>query len=357
MKRFIVLIAAITAAGCVDTLVGPDPTTTPAGLFDIVWADFDRNYAAFGLKQLDWDDVRRRYAPQAAAAPSVDALAPIIGAMFRELHDPHVDLLLPNRKYYSSVDLGAVKTYFSPPAILGNYVPGSVMTPSRNIRYGKLASDVGWIWIGSFGGDGWASEIDDVLKALGNVSAVIIDVRNNGGGSTNNSEPIAARFFDEERVFSYFQYRNGPGHDDFTEVRSRTITPAGTHFGGRVVVLTNRRCVSATEGFVLAMKVQPGVQLVGDTTAGGFGNPLTRELPNGWVYRLPQWIQYDANHRVLEDVGIAPDVVVRITAADSVAGKDPQLEKALAMARGQGVPASLRKLLLVPARNRSGHID
>lgn len=333
MKRLRVVGAAllVVGIGCVDRLVGSDPPLTPSAVFDLVWSDFDRNYAMFGVKRVDWDAVRATYQPQAAAARTVADVAPIIGAMFRELHDLHVNLFLPSGKIYSSVE-SVAPTYFNPPAILSNYVPSSTMTPSRSIRYGKLAPDIGWIWVASFAGKDLASEVDAAIDALGGVAGIVIDVRNNGGGSTNNSAPIAGRFIDERRIFSYVRYRNGPAHDDLAEMRALETEPS-RRFAGRVVVLINRRCASATESFALSMKSQPGVILVGDTTAGAMGNPMMRELANGWTYRLPQWVQYDADKTLMEDLGVIPHVVVKMTSADSAAGKDPQLERALALAR------------------------
>jgi carboxyl-terminal processing protease len=326
------ILAMVIAGGCVDALVGGNPSDTPATVFDRVWADFDRNYSFFEYKNIDWDAVHAKYAGKAQAAKSLNALAPVIGEMFRELNDVHVDLVTPSVVYHS-VDFASTHTFFSAPTILKNYVPSSTMTPSHNIRYGKLASDVGWIWIASFGGDEWGDEIDEAIAGLGNVSGLVIDVRNNGGGSTRNSEPIANRFVTEERVFTYVQYRNGPRHSDFTELASRSVRPMGKGFAGKVAVLLNRGCASATESFLLGVKTNPTIVLVGDTSIGGMGNPMTRELPNNWAYRLPQWIQYDANLRILENIGIAPDVVVPMTAADSAAGRDLQLERALALVR------------------------
>ena len=324
-------VLAVTSA-CIDTLVGSDPSDAPAAVFDRVWADFDRNYSFFEYKGIDWNAVRAKYQSRAQAAATLNELAPVIGDMFKELNDVHVDLVTPLR-VYTSVDYASTHTYFSAQTILKNYVPGSTMTPSRNIRYGRLSSDVGWIWIASFGGDRWADEIDLAIDALGNVSGLVIDVRNNGGGSTSNSEPIANRFVTEERIFTYVRYRNGPSHSDFTEPRARRVKPEGKRFSGKIVVLLNRGCASATESFLLGVKTNAAVTLVGDTSIGGMGNPMTRELPNRWAYRLPQWVQYDADMQILENIGIAPHVVVKMTAADSAAGRDLQLERALALAR------------------------
>jgi hypothetical protein len=328
----VLLAGALVATSCVDLLVGGDPDDSPEAVFERVWSDFDRNYSFFEYKGIDWNAVHEKYAPQARAAQSLDALAPIIGAMFTELNDLHVDLTTSS-KIYPSVDFTAVHTFWSPATILKSYVPVSTMTASKNIRYGKLSNDVGWIWIASFAGNGWAGEIDEALDGLAGVTGLVIDVRDNGGGSTDNSEPIAGRFVPERRVSSYYRYRNGPRHSDFTQLYERYVTPATRQFTGKIVVLMNRRCASATENFLFDMRANAAITLVGDTSAGAMGNPMTRELPKGWLYRLPQWIEYDANQRILENIGIAPDVVVKLTAADSTAGRDLQLERALALAR------------------------
>jgi carboxyl-terminal processing protease len=334
LARLLLSSVLVAGAGCLDRVVGTDPSSSPSALFDIVWNDFDRNYAMFGVKDLDWNEVYARHKPAADSATTAEQVAVVIGRMFTELNDQHVDLMVGS-KVYRSVDFSTIHTYFSFSAIRAAYVPTSSLTAGEKIRYGRISPDVGWIWIPSFAGNPWPDEVDEALRALSGVTAIIIDVRNNGGGSTRNSGPIAGRFVDAERVFAYFQYRNGPRHEDLTELRATTVRPAGLRFTGKVVVLTNRKCASATESFVLSLRVQPGIVFVGDTTAGALGNPLTRELPNGWEYRLPQWIQFDAALRAVENIGIAPDVVVKYSAADSLAGRDPQLERALAIAQGK----------------------
>ena len=60
------LCALALAAACVDTLVGRNPADTPAGVFDVVWKDFDRNYSFFEVKHVDWHAAYQRYAPRRA---------------------------------------------------------------------------------------------------------------------------------------------------------------------------------------------------------------------------------------------------------------------------------------------------
>ena len=81
------------------------------------------------------------------------------------------------------------------------------------------------------------------------------------------------------------------------------------------------------------MQVLPSVTIVGDTTGGGVGNPVFRELPNGWTYRLSTETDADAQGRIMEGVGVFPDVPVPTTAADSANGIDRILEKGIDIIR------------------------
>lgn len=96
-----------------------------------------------------------------------------------------------------------------------------------------------------------------------------------------------------------------------------------------MAVLTNRGVYSAAEDFVLAMRALPQVRTVGDTTGGGSGNPIARELPNGWVLHVPRWQVWAADGTFFEGVGLAPDLPVQMTDADRARGRDTILERAL----------------------------
>ena len=99
--------------------------------------------------------------------------------------------------------------------IFSKYVPSSFTTTGGHIHGGIVAPGVGYVRIASFLGDGWAGEMDDVLAKLGSVTTVIVDVRDNSGGSKTTGTEIAGRFADRERTFGYVRLRNGPRHGDF----------------------------------------------------------------------------------------------------------------------------------------------
>lgn len=80
------------------------------------------------------------------------------------------------------------------------------------------------------------------------------------------------------------------------------------------------------------MKARGDVATVGDTTGGGSGNPVMRELANGWTYRISRWQLFDAVREPFpEGVGLAPDVPVILDSAEPA--REEILERALAELR------------------------
>jgi C-terminal processing protease CtpA/Prc len=77
------------------------------------------------------------------------------------------------------------------------------------------------------------------------------------------------------------------------------------------------------------MRELPNAIIVGDTTGGGTGNPVMRELPNGWNFRLSTAYAETADNMLVDGKGIIPDVIVQTSVADSIAGLDRIIEKGL----------------------------
>lgn len=334
--RGIVMTLLVLAAACGEWVVGPEPSLEPARIFQTLWQDFDAHYSFFELRGINWDSLYTVYEPQAARARNDEELFGALAGLLAELDDVHVILNTGPRTYHYEP---TVERAFDPQLVFDRFVRNGEHAPRGWIDYGRCAADstIGYLWISSFTGNGWGSEIDTVLASLGDVRALIIDVRNNGGGDSENAREIAARFADRERTFGYTRYRNGPRHSDFTDYIPQTIAPGGAHhFAGPVIVLTNRAVYSAAEEFVLAMRVLPSVTVLGDTTGGASGNPLVRELPNGWTYQISQWIEYTPERTTFEEVGLAPDVVVQGSREAIDRGFDRVLVAAVRRVMGAG---------------------
>jgi C-terminal processing protease CtpA/Prc len=184
------------------------------------------------------------------------------------------------------------------------------------------------VFVPSFVGE-FGSEFDLVLRSLAGARALVIDIRDNGGGNEANGDAIASRLTRETRTYQLTRYRNGPRHTDFTSELEKKLRPSGSRFDGPVALLTNRYNGSAAEDFVTMMRVIPTVFTVGDTTLGNASNPLHRELPNGWLMTIPQSVQMTPDRFVIEGLGLPPTFAVMQDTADTSAGTDTILAFAL----------------------------
>jgi hypothetical protein len=91
----------------------------------------------------------------------------------------------------------------------------------------------------------------------------------------------------------------------------------------------NHGLFSAAETFVLAMRTRPDVTFVGDSTGGGSGNPIPRELPNRWVLWVSRWQVTTPGGSWYEGIGLAPDVLESVSEQDLARARDPILERAI----------------------------
>ncbi len=163
---------------------------------------------------------------------------------------------------------------------------------------------------------------------MSRIIGIIIDVRSNGGGNSDNADIIISRFNDQERLFLSERRRIGDRDEFGPWISATTKVHKGTRFTKPVIVLTNRRCFSTTEWFIAGMRTMPHVTIMGDTTGGGSGNPLFKELSNGWKMRtsntqkdLPEGGDY-------QFIGLFPDVPLWINETDSLLGNDTILQSA-----------------------------
>lgn len=339
LKTLAFCLVGLTAlAGCTETWIGEDMAVDPVEMFDQVWEDLDLRYSHFILKpDVDWQALREEYRPRAAAAKNNQELFDAICDMFVELKDGHVNLMAPNDTCSYNGWYQPYPHNYEPLRIQTQYLTtGPHQLAGRRIEYGMLRDNIGYIHLASFAGSGWADDIDVALQNLKDMKALVLDVRDNGGGSSQSGEQIAGRFTTGSYKYGRYQYRNGPAHDDFTAEADLMVKPAGNeHFSGPIALLTNRRCYSACESFTLAMRELPQVVSFGDTTGGGLGNPVFRELPNGWLYRFPVWIETTTDGERLEGKGIPPDVPVTFTTDDFVLGFDTIMRAAIRHLRGQ----------------------
>lgn len=299
---------------------------TPQGNFEALWTIIDEQYCYLDYKGIDWDSVHDVYAPLISSNMSSTALFEVLGNMLAVLKDGHVNL-------YSSSNTARYWSWFEDyprnfnESIIEDYL-GTDYRIAGGIKYKILDDNVGYMYYESFSdgiGDG---NLDAILDYFSICNGIIIDVRNNGGGSLSYSSLLAARFTNEEVLTGYIMYKTGKGHSDFSDPYPITLEPSGSiRWQKNTVVLTNRHSYSATNDFVNSMSVLPNITIIGDKTGGGSGLPFTSELPNGWGVRFSACPHLNVNKEHTE-FGIDPDEWVDMDETDEANGIDTIIERA-----------------------------
>ena len=322
----------------VSFVAQPASASSPETNFETLWKEFDTRYSFFEIKHINWDSPHTVYRAQVTSTTTDAQLFQIMSSMLSNLKDGHVSLTSSVGTYAYTGWYSQYPTNFPGTTAVARYLSVDYGTTAGGyLRYGKIADSVGYLYIGpNLNGDPtlWSQSIDAIINTLKDCKGLIVDIRNNGGGTDGLGNIVAGRFADQLRVYSFVRWRSGPSHSDFTDYQAETIEPQGPRqFTKPVALLTNRRCFSSAEGTILMMKALPNVTVIGDTTGGGSANPITLTLPNGWSYRVSRWIQYTAQKTVFEGTGLPPNIPLWISPADAVAGRDAILERAIQFLR------------------------
>lgn len=164
--------------------------------------------------------------------------------------------------------------------------------------------------------------------------AIILDMRNNGGGSGWLADQMAAYFFDEAFVLGntgrYDEDIDGFYFDPDWEDQF-ILAPEQMRYRGEVVVLVGPNCASACEFFSYNMTVDDRATVIGQyPTAGAGGGVQDYFMPEGLRFRMTvsRAVDMDGNIHI-EGIGVVPDIRVPVTAETLLSSGDPVLEAAI----------------------------
>jgi hypothetical protein len=304
--------------------------TDPQNNFKIFWNDFNANYPAFQLNNVNWDSVYTVNFSKINPNTTDFTLLSIINSSILTLKDAHSDL--NNNHDYYDVFIHQKPTNFISSNLINSKYIQEIKTNQHSLRYGKVISqDIGYFSIASFADtENDYNLIDSFLVSFQNSKGIIIDVRQNGGGNEAYGRIVASRFTNQSIIYRYGRYRNGPQYSDLSDFLPVVLNPDGKiKYAKTVMLLSNRHTVSSAEDFILMLNSLPNVIQIGDTTFGGVAsNPIAKSLPNGWTYRMSTQVTYDKNKIPIKG-GIAPQIPVYITKSDSIQGIDRILEEAI----------------------------
>jgi hypothetical protein len=368
MRIFLhITLLALLSTACGKWIVGDNPRNTPRNNYAFFYQTVKENYSFFPEKEVDWEALDRMYRPLVNDSISNDSLYTILSTMLYALKDGHVNLYVGHNRSRNA------DWYLDYPAnfnagFLNRHYWGKDYQSTGPLLNTWLDS-VGYIYYGSFSRSISKSNLDHVLNRFADAKGLIIDVRENGGGSMSNVWRWMERFVDTTMVMGTMDYKVGPNGDQFSKLDSFIVKPKvdyraraeaeakqkkkkkqkeeetdkNENSGGPgtwavadstamflnkpIVVLINRHSYSATNFFSAFMSNLPNVTLVGDRSGGGGGIPVSFELPNGWKFRLSATRTFLPDGANIES-GIEPDIYQNTGPAEELQGIDAIIERA-----------------------------
>ena len=167
------------------------------------------------------------------------------------------------------------------------------------------------------------------------VPGIVIDMRQNGGGSGFLADQMAAYFFNDA-----LDIGNSEGYDEslgkfYSDPNFENkfiLPPENLRYSGKVAVLVGPSCASACEHFSYDMGLQDRAAIVGQYPTAGLGASVTTYLmPDGLQlqYSIARTVDPKGNI-VIEGTGVVPTVKVPVNEETLFAAGDPVLDAASA---------------------------
>ena len=229
---------------------------------------------------------------------------------------------------------------------MGFYVLPTIKPPSLEVDTAAviesrvLKANIAYLKISSFAeGDAYRAALDAAFVTFKNAKGLVLDLRDNTGGTLNLAMRLGDHLFAAKRSFGVFATRaglakfnatsiaampadqlaqfDGYALDDFQRDLKResalTISSGGRApavFTGNVAVLHNERCASTTEALLATLKESKRARLFGVKTAGAMLSSAELAIADGYVLRLAYADFRTLAGQSIEGVGVTPNDVV-----------------------------------------------
>jgi C-terminal processing protease CtpA/Prc len=199
-----------------------------------------------------------------------------------------------------------------------------------------LKGNIAYLQINSFNDENIVHVFDSLFASIAPTAALIIDVRNNGGGNGGNGFEILGCLTDKPfytgktMLRQYRPVGRSWGGIEMGRIEGDNWKPYKNKLYSKpVVVLTSAATYSAAEDFTATFKSMKRGVVIGEPSGGSTGQPVFFALPGGGIAAVCSKRDYFSDGTEFVGVGIQPDVVVHPTAKSIIAGKDDVLEAAV----------------------------
>lgn len=150
-----------------------------------------------------------------------------------------------------------------------------------------LDGNIGYMDLREFIDPKYSGEVlTAAMQFLSNTNAIIIDLRQNDGGSPWMVQLLASYFFSSEPILLADHY-NRPRNES-TQSWTLPYVPGKRRPDAAVYILTSKKTFSAAEAFCYQLQQLKRATIVGETTAGGAHLTGSVIASNKFYLRIPQ---------------------------------------------------------------------
>lgn len=348
-------------------------------VFESYWNGMNYSYAFWDVDPTDWDEVYSEYAPQfdglefGVKEDSI-AAANLFEKISSNLIDHHYALILKNQEgkpwkiftpgddeierrdyYHERYGIEDVKKVINHNVDLGRITNETGVTFKEGFAIWSylLDGDIVCLGLNSFGISAHLNDESVVetmenfyslINETENLKGIIIDTRNNTGGSTNDLFFILRPLLSEPVHFGYTRSKNGLGRLDYTPWSPLILTPYDSEENPvernlediPVVALADINSISMAEITPMAIMAMPNGFMIGERTTGGHG-PLNHNINDFYAGELENrafqmYTSTSMTKRVdgkcYEGYGVVPDIESLFNADEFYKGNDTQLYRA-----------------------------
>lgn len=157
---------------------------------------------------------------------------------------------------------------------------------------------------------------------------IILDLRNNPGGYLQRAQDIAGWFLEKGQTVVT---------EDFGGKKEQIVYKADGNsllLGYPLVILINQGSASASEILASALRDNRGIKLIGETSFGKGSVQEMEGLRNGSSLKITVANWLTPKGKLINEIGLEPDIKIEMADQDYEQNKDPQLDKALEIIKG-----------------------
>lgn len=210
------------------------------------------------------------------------------------------------------------------------------MHPQDDFEFKILSGNVGYVRIDSFEDSKVVNQFEGNWNKINETRALIIDIRENGGGMSGVGYGILSHLTSKPFKHSAWKtreyhpaFRAWGVHEGWFKEEAMEEESDSKVYQKPVVVLIGPNTCSAAEDFVVAFDILKRGRLIGQTTSGSTGQPMVIALPGGMAARVCTKRDTYPDGKEFVGKGIFPNIQIPLTIKDVRDGKDAALNAAL----------------------------